>query len=296
MATNPYKPNAWELGVLADSYTIFTDGSIDLKQFSITVDGKEVFNGNKTGLDVIKPDNYTVVGNPVISDDGVATLSEDNFISFPFTIQTGKITKINFKFTVSKLDYTYFPLYSNNDGKISKELRLVFQANGQISFSANDKPDVFTDLIAKQGDTFDIQFETDGESYTSIYIDGVLKGTQNSASFPFNSMYLGSSNHLQDVSTNSQIVCDLNSFKIYVDNNLVYQPCLKIPYTQSKTGSKIVDVAYRDRVEDCYNQYGAGNYYLFSSATEQCALPMPDLYRLIENLKLDITAIEGADW
>ena len=48
-------------------------GSIDLKQFSITVDGKEVFSGNKTGLDVIKPDNYTVVGSPVISDDGVAS-------------------------------------------------------------------------------------------------------------------------------------------------------------------------------------------------------------------------------
>ena len=113
----------------------------------------------------------------------------------------------------------------------------------------------------------------------------------------FNFIYLGSSNHLQrNVSTDNQIVCDLNSFKIYVDNNLVYQPCLKIPYTQSKTGSKIVDVAYRDRVEDCYNQYGTGNYYLFSSATEQFALPMPDLYGLIENLKLDITAIEGADW
>ena len=64
----------------------------------------------------------------------------------------------------------------------------------------------------------------------------------------------------------------------------------------AKTGSKIVDAAYRLRVEDCYNQYGAGNYYLFSSAKEQFALPMPDIYGLIENLKLDITAIEGADW
>ena len=70
---------------------------------------------------------------------------------------------------------------------------------------------------------------------------------------------------------------------------------MKIPYTKARTGSKRVDAAYRLRVEDCYNQYGAGNYYLFSSATEQFALPMPDIYGLIENLKLDITAIEGAD-
>lgn len=35
-------------------------GSIDLKQFSITVDGVEVFSGNKTGID-----NYTINGNTI---------------------------------------------------------------------------------------------------------------------------------------------------------------------------------------------------------------------------------------
>ena len=44
---------------------------IYLPEFSITVDGKEVFNGNKTGIDTIKADNYEVVGSPVISNDGV---------------------------------------------------------------------------------------------------------------------------------------------------------------------------------------------------------------------------------
>ena len=54
---------------------------------------------------------------------------------------------------------------------------------------------------------------------------------------------------------------DLNAFKIYVDGNLVYQPCLKIPYTQSKTGSKIVDDVYRERVQDMYEQCGYTHYY-----------------------------------
>ena len=54
---------------------------------------------------------------------------------------------------------------------------------------------------------------------------------------------------------------DLNAFKIYVDGNLVYQPCLKIPYTQTKDGKKIVDSIYRDRVEDEYTQAGFTPYY-----------------------------------
>ena len=61
MATNPYNPNVWELGVLAGSYTIFSDGSIDLKSISITVDGEEVFKGlmssTKPIYDAIKANN-----------------------------------------------------------------------------------------------------------------------------------------------------------------------------------------------------------------------------------------------
>ena len=49
---------------------------------------------------------------------------------------------------------------------------------------------------------------------------------------------------------------DLNTVKYYADGSLVYQPCLKIPYTESKTGSKIVNAVYRDRVNDMYEQYG----------------------------------------
>ena len=54
---------------------------------------------------------------------------------------------------------------------------------------------------------------------------------------------------------------DLNTFKVYVDGNLVYQPCLKIPYTESKTGSKIVPAYARNRVIDMYEQEGYAGYY-----------------------------------
>ena len=66
MVTNSNAPNTWDLGVLASSYTIFKDGSIDLKQFSITVDGKEVFSGNKDKVMELTykyPENQTSIMN-----------------------------------------------------------------------------------------------------------------------------------------------------------------------------------------------------------------------------------------
>ena len=57
----------------------------DLKYFSVKVDGVEVFSGNKTGIDTIKPDNYTVVGTPTIRADGVASgFSNSNYIRILF--------------------------------------------------------------------------------------------------------------------------------------------------------------------------------------------------------------------
>ena len=43
-------------------------GSIALKSIAVWADGVPVFNGNKTGLYIAKPDNYEVVGSPTITD------------------------------------------------------------------------------------------------------------------------------------------------------------------------------------------------------------------------------------
>ena len=111
------------------------EGTIDLKYFSITADGIPVFSGNQTGIDIIKPDNYEVVGEPTITEDG--------------------------------------------------------------------------------------------------------------------------------------IVSGINSSNA-------------IPYTLSKTGSKIVDAAYRDRVQDVYEQYGTAMYYTLDEENQNFTLPMGDIYGMIE--------------
>ena len=91
--------------------TNFT-GSIDLKQFSITVGGQEVFSGNKTGIDTIKPDNYTVVGTPTISADGIftsTTVSKNNYISLSNFTATSNL-RAEFEFDVVGGSYGAFIL------------------------------------------------------------------------------------------------------------------------------------------------------------------------------------------
>ena len=80
---------------------------------------------------------------------------------------------------------------------------------------------------------------------------------------------------------------DLNAFKIYVDGDLVYQPCLKIPYTESsgKYGSKIVSAIYRDRVKDAYEQGYQQRYYTLDEENGNFTLPMGDIYGMIESLR-----------
>ena len=269
-------------------------GSIDLKSFSITVDGKEVFSGNPTALDTIKANNYTVTGSPTITDDGMfkANVAGDYIQKTDFTNEIKKELRCDGRF--------YYSTKTSNTGNVislanGSLISWNINSNGLITLSdGTNTSTVQIEIPLKDGDIFDTEVIYNASTITlNVCLNEGVNYTTSIASqglTTFNSWRLSTSDNYWGGTI------DLNTIHVYIDVNLVYQPCLKIPYTKAKTGSKIVDAAYKLRVEDCYNQHGAGNYYLFSSATEQFALPMPDIYGLIENLKLDITAIEGADW
>lgn len=252
------------LGSVENAWTTYT-GSIDLKQFSITVDGVEVFSGNKTGMDVIKPDNYTVVGSPMISDDGVASgFSKSNYIINGSQFNQPKDSiKIVCDFVVndSSAEETVYS-YGKGDIRLAVKntyVEWLLRGSDGILYptkylTINDSDNVHIETVV-----------TKGQLNARICInnnDIVLFSYSNSAivinNFVNKDLYIGLSQALGFVFTGS---IDLNAFKIYVDGNLVYRPCLKIPYTQSKTGSKIVDVAYRDRVQDLFEQVGYNGYF-----------------------------------
>ena len=268
--------------LLTNNYYPLTTGQIDLKQFSITVDGKEVFSGNKTGLDVIKPDNYTAVGSPVISDDGIASgFSDSNYLSKSINIDVSKKIECVITFTY---DNTYgyrgqtFLSWSNTDARFTtynNKLNIsgspiagkttLINGNKYTAKIIYEKGT--TELYLLLNDSWSLEL-TDSYLNLSDNITGIVLGNNHT----FGDRFWGGS-------------IDLNAFKIYIDGNLVYQPCLKIPYTQSKTGSKIVDEVYRDRVIDLYEQQGLAGYYTIDEENKNFTLPMGEIYGMIEEAK-----------
>ena len=79
---------------------------------------------------------------------------------------------------------------------------------------------------------------------------------------------------------------DLNRIQIYVNDVLKYQPCIIFPYKQSKGGDKIVDVAYRNLVQDVYNRDNYAGYYTIDTVNNNITLPMGDIYGMLNKVSI----------
>lgn len=278
-----------ELGLYSTLY--LTSGSIDLKQFSITVNGAPVFSGNRTGIDTIKPDNYTVVGTPTISDDGIMSIpvSSGNYINIPIPDLSSVGTwKISTNFKVSNVNTTG-SIYSSVDsshavigvGFVNSKLKLwVGDSTGGASWAAQQEGT----LTLSANTEYKVDVIYTGTNYQA-YIDDVLDiDITRSAKVSYASDYAIKLGSDRGGTVTSPITIDLNAFKIYADGDLVYQPCLKIPYTLSKTGSKIVDSYYRSRVSDMYDQFGYAPYYTLSDT--DFTLPQGEIYGMFRKNEL----------
>lgn len=270
----------------SNSYWQPLNGSIDLKSIAIWAGGVPVFSGNKTGLDVIKPDDYEVVGEPTITDDGVVSnLSLNNCVKITnLDFSKGKVIydiagTLN---NVNESGNSYLSYFENDTEKFfllqvknNTGLQFATNINGQATYGSVLVP---SDLYGK----FSLHLEMEENSSTYKLINngttstGTLAIGYSSFTKPFTSCTVGDSTLL-----NFSGSIDLNSIKVYSNGNLIYQPCLKIPYTESKTGSKIVDVAYRDRVQDLYEQTGEALFYTIDEENQNFTLPMGEIYGMI---------------
>ena len=260
--TNAYTFNNITIGCY-NNYNYFK-GSIDLKHLSITVDGVEVFSGNQTGIDTVKPDDYTVVGSPTISADGIASgFSSGNYLTKTINAITnnnniiieGKI--LNTEYSGGNRTFVNFDGWNANFGQAN---------NTGIYFSWAS---VSSSIIIPNSVNEYIDFRFEYTANTKLVVrakkssDDTYISTQeydvSGQTFSYNIFAIGAF-LISGTSPLTTGTIDLNAFKIYVDGNLVYQPCLKIPYTESNTGVKVVDSAYRDRVEDMYEQFGYNPY------------------------------------
>lgn len=254
---------------------LYFTGSIDLKSFAFWADGVPVFNGNKTGLYIAKPDNYEVVGSPTISEDGVASGFSNNNYPYITLPKSGN----NIKLMISGVYGSNGNILGFYEGSNTLDLSPTY-----VRSYINGKT-----LITNIGGTFNI-----GDYYKieAVWSNGKQSQTvttkygtyTTTSSYPFAfptnlQLNIGAGNKgLYGITAGS---IDLNSIKTYIDVELVAQPCLKIPYTESKTGSKIVDVAYRDRVQDLYEQTGEALFYTLDEENQNFTLPMGEIYGMI---------------
>lgn len=281
-----------ELGNVVNEKAPLVKGSIDLKQVSITVDGKEVFNGNKTGIDTIKADNYEVVGSPVISDDGMASgFSVSNNIKpkslIPFGGKSWEFG-VNFIPVNNTVNDRYQAIFTDIKDTKANFLMAVNRYGNRLVVIIRDSTN--TNSIVNELNLGDLNLDIINSAHLT-YKNQKLTIVCN------DSIVLDKSINLDDCTfNNSQTIgynsagiqvnygsIDLNAMRICTNGNLVYQPCLKIPYTHSKTGSKIVNATYRDRVEDMYEQYGYAPYYTLDETSKNFTLPMGEIYGMIED-------------
>lgn len=274
-----YKP-----GGTADEYV---KGSIDLKQFSITVDGVEVFNGNKTGIDIIKPDNYEVVGTPTITADGIASgFSNGNCLLVnldnPIT-NKNKQLKIQSKAVLGeKTGNSIVLFHTNKTGTINSgfTVQISDTYKGIWINGYGYMPIMYNFQV---GDTIEVEAIWDFQSFSetlNVLVNGQTKLTKTatftSAEFSVDRLSISGTPPNGSYAWSGSI--DLNSFQIYVDDQLVYQPCLRIPYNKTNAGVKISNINYRDRIEDCYTYYNTANYFIIDEENELYQIPydVPD--------------------
>ena len=262
----------------------FTSGSIDLKYFKITVDGVPVFSGNQTGIDTIKANDYsapTASGEalPTISADGVASgFSATKYIVKSLSISANSNYTIKGSFTTGTLN-SYQCIFALMNGSTQKLALLINDSGNKLAvIYPVSHIQTSSNITLSANTTYNYEVTVSGSNVT-VEVNGVQTNTiTNFTNDAIDTVFISNATFPYSGSI------DLNAFRIYVDGDLKYQPCLRIPYTLSKTGSKIVDSYYRPRVSDMYEQYGYAPYYTLNEGTN-FTVPQGEIYGMIENFR-----------
>ena len=240
---------------------------------------------------------FTVVGSPTITDDGIASgFSNSNGIFSGLSITSHSTLDISFKFTSpstlvsdNRRIVKFLPNNSFMCCLENSKLR-IWLGNGSSWFIEGN---VVTSSITTNTE-YNIEIKFTGNAY-EVYINNILTYTITSTtqiSQSITNVYIGYDAGLTANYFAGSI--DLKQFSITVDGKEVFSgsktgidtvkiggETVEIPYTLSKTGSKIVDVAYRDRVIDLYEQEGQAGYYTIDEDNKNFTLPMGEIYGMI---------------
>ncbi len=244
---------------------IFT-GEIDLKSIVAKVNN-DVYTFNKTGIDTIFENTYTTSGTADVTEDGIATILKGgtNFIKYG-EFDFGKENVIEVMAVCGHLapqtstaspvcvleGNTFLSIYrGTNKRTLSGHYSLA--GADPVYFGLTDlRADDYKIILNILEDKFRVDVLTSDDIFIKSVEQNVALGIKKG------SVYTG-------WGLGGAMGVDLNTVKVIVDGHLVYAPCLKIPYTLSETGSKIVDGKYRGRLKDLFKLEGYAPYYSISS-------------------------------
>ena len=238
----------------------------DLKGHSWRITGRSIYSDNNTAECIIKlsgssSNNYQAFGSVIVNwsqrqiwvrlktGDSGSISTEGTKIQYSFNADVN-VVDVGLEFDIDTGTYS---LYFASDGAtLVKVGEWISTSENKELYYINTAPSM---LIT-------VGMGSDGDFYNKNLID------------------------LKQISVWANGVPVFNGNKTGTDTYTINEEETQIPYTLSKTGSKIVDVYYRDLVQDLYSQTGEALYYTLDEQNQNFTLPMGEVYGMIEK-KLD---------
>lgn len=232
-------------------------------------------------VDKIKIDSFTIIGSPTITNGVLSNCSDGNYIDFTSVEMVNTVSKDQWEIisplvTVKNLEGTQgvFAIFTDSTHKIT-----MSQVNGTFNYG------IRLDESISNYSTFECELDKSYQTriifnngvytfYHKIYgEDWTNDGTFEAANIEINESMQKKFGVNEGDNFNNTNLIDLNAFKFSVDNEIVYHPCLYIPYNLTASGVKVSDVLYKDRIEDCYTEFSTANYFIIDEINEMYQIP-----------------------
>lgn len=237
---------------------------------------------------------FTVVGSPTITTDGIVSdFSSSNYLVTPnITFTSGKTWEIVLKFNLTNISNADSLFFGNSNDMI------VLRSAGYFQINTSGGSAKFQNYIFSPNKDYIVKLSFNGERDYSISGENLTDGTTIStqtirlASWFSNTARAWNIGYASN-SSNIRGSIDLKRFLVKVDGALVFSGnktgtdtysiggnTVTIPYTLSKTNSKIVESTYRTQVSSVYAAVGSAPYYTLLEGTNY-TLPQGELYGMI---------------
>ena len=240
---------------------------------------------------------FTVTGSPTITSDGIiSNISSSNYIHVDNIIELNA-NKFDMGVAFNATSFAAIQrVLQYRDALI-----IQVQTNGRLRFYASSTGDGTYDIANGTESTnalsvnniYNIKAVFTGSQYI-VYVNGTawitvestLKIANQTNLYIFSGRGSSPSAGSQDLKTLYVTVDGVpvfNGNKTAIDTYTIGGNTVTIPYTLSKTGSKIVDSVYRTEVTAVYNEYGYAPYYILDETNGNFTLPMGEIYGAMLN-------------